>query len=278
MWVDLAWEGMDPDHPLTLPDGRDISDVIASGNVRQIIDQVWLKIVNYGKPTDMLWSTGMAITVVSRRMADALIEAGAEDVDVFPVTVRRQRSPDLEDYVLLVCNGHGADRRVREFPLGRRSTSSLDVHADVLAKVRQRGCAGFEVEDARQLAEDIAAEQSAIPEDPVCRDPQLWSSTHESGATRLRLTIDETVEDSLFAVPVDALSSAITIENLTENPDGSLSSHDATPITFFPPFAKDASGMVVNSFLVQDDEQLLLNVDHFPGSAEYPLTVDIAIR
>jgi hypothetical protein len=281
MWVDLAWEGQDPDAPLTLPDGRDASDVIASGDFRQIADQTWLEVTHAGKPTDMLWSTGMAITVVSQRMADALVAAGAEEFDVFPVTVRRRRSPDMENYVVLVCNGHGEARPVREFPLGRRATPWLDVRADVLAEVSRRGCTGFDVEDARRRAEDMAADQSVMAQDLVCRDPRLWSSAAERGDRGLRLTIDSSIDESMFAVPADAFPTTAATRNLTENSDGSLSvlSPDGgVPLTRSAPLARDAAGKYVDSFWFQDGEQLVLNVDHYPGSTVYPLIVDVTLH
>lgn len=276
LWVDLAWAGKDPDRPFTLPDGREYPEVVAAGQFHQIADQVWLEVTNPGRAGDMLWSTGMALTVVSRRLADALVELGAADVGIFPVTIPQQPA-DQDGYVIVICHGSDADRPIREFPLGRRSTPWLDVSTAVLTGLRQRGVGGFGVEAARQWAEGIAAEAGDPPEDIDPGGSSRWSSERGSDAVAWVLTIDETITQSQWAIP-DAM--APSPGNLTENGDGSLAvlASDGTVLgTISPPAATDVSGKMINAFWVQDEGRTLLIVDHIPGLNDYPVTVHVTV-
>lgn len=279
MWVDLSWEGIQEGYPYRLPDGREYNDVIQAGEFAQIVDQVWLTVTNSGKPGDMLWSTGGALTVVSRRMAEVLVAAEPGNLEMFPVTIRRRRSPDLEDYVLLVGTGESIARRVREFPLGHRATRWLDVDPAVLTELRRLGFTGFDVEDARQLAEDIAAAQTA-PEPAIHRSLMWWASEITGDGTLLRLRVDEAVEETLFTVPEEVLPPGFVRGDVTVNGDDSASAiaPDGTGrVTFSRPVAIDASGGAVGCFWVEDDGALLLNVDHFPGITSYPVDIHAAV-
>lgn len=173
LWVELDWEGQDPDAPFTLPNGRELDEVIGSGEFDTIADQVWLSVSNSGKAGDILWTTSMAFTVISTRMLDILRQFGGVTLAAFPLATRRERSPGLHDYHLVVV-GDNDDSPVRRFPAGRRSTCDLDVHAEVLQELRRQGVDRYRVKDAQQykaeLAEDLANEIT----EPTNQDASLW--------------------------------------------------------------------------------------------------------
>lgn len=281
LWVELAWEGQDDDLPFTLDDGREVDEVIQSEGLREIADRLWLTVSGQGRTDDMLWSTGGMITVVSRAMADALVAAGAENLDIIPTTIRRARSVDLTDYVIVVPTGEGPDRPVREYPLGRRVTVYMDVSAEVLDALRHRGFDSFTVDDARQLSEDWAA-AAEIPLAPVQRDSSPWDllAGGEAGQGELRLRVLEGTEASLFVTPKDLLPGGGP-SGLRQNDDGSgalVSPDGAVTGTLGRPAAVDAAGADVNAFWFEDEGELILNVDHLPGVHAYPVTVRTAVR
>ncbi len=278
MWVDLSWEGIQEGFPYRLPDGREYNDIIQAGEFAQIADQVWLTVTNHGKPGDMLWSTGGALTVVSRRMAEVLVAAEPENLEIFPVTIRRRRSPDLEDYVLLIGTGESRERRVREFPLGHRATRMLDVDPVVLSELRRLGFTGFDVEDARERAEDIAAAQRA-PGPVIHRSPTRWASETTGDGALLRLRVDEAVEETLFTVPEEVLPPGFDHGDVRVNGDDSASAiTPAGRVVLSRPAATDAAGGAVGCFWVEDDGALLLSVDHFPGVTSYPVDIHAAVE
>ncbi len=281
MWVDLVWAGQDKDQPYLLPDGREYRDLIADGEFRQIADQVWLSVTNAGNTQDMLWTTSTAFPVVSVRMADALVDICGEGAfERYPVTVRRKRPPDIDGYVVLIPTGLGVGRGVREFPLGHRATSSLDVDAGVLEQLRARSIEGFEVADARELAELFAHMASRNEEPRILSDPALWSVSHAPEVTQLRLTLDTSVNASMIELSRDVLPAVVDGADLTEEPDGSLTFTSNTPsasVTLSNPVATDATGVTVGAFWFVADGRVTLNVDHIPGSHAYPVTVDVSM-
>ncbi|WP_237709084.1 hypothetical protein [Citricoccus sp. CH26A] len=283
LWVELGWEGQDEDAPFTLPDGRDLYRVIEDGPFASIADRVWLEVSNPGTTGDVLWTTGMAFTVVSGRFLEALPAAGARNVEAFPLTIRRKRAADVEGYHLVVVHGEDPNLPVRGFPNGRRSTPWLDVHVDVLAELRRRGIDGFEVEDARELSEGLAAEADD-GSDPVNRDDRLWEAYVEepaAGAAVLRLRVEDGNLSGQFQVPAGRLSSSPQGSRLREDPDGcwsALATDGSVVYTLSRPIAVDASGTPVASWWYEDGNRIHLNVDHLPGVHTYPVTVEATLR
>lgn len=283
LWVELDWEGQDADAPFTLPDGRQIDEVIEAGEFASIADHVWLSVSNSGKAGDMLWTTSMAFTAVSGRLLNALRAAGAKTVEAFPLTIRRKRSPNLEGYHLVVVTGQDPNRPVREFPAGRRSTPSLDVHVDVLAELRRQGIDGFVAEDAEQRAAGVAA-AADDGTDLVNRDARLWDELPQdtpAGTTVLRLRIEDEDLPGQFEVPsgrILALPEGTKYRETADQFWSVVAPDGAVVFTLSPPVAVDASGTPISSWWFEDSGRTHLNVDHLPGVHTYPVTVEATLR
>lgn len=282
MWVELAWNGKREEAPYRLSDRREYYDVVAAGEFAQIAGQVWLEVEKAGSAQDLLWTTGMALTVVSRRLAKALADILDEDeFSVFPVPLRRGRSPDIDDYLILIPAGEGPDRRVREFPFGRRATWSIDVEASVLKELRARGIDKFDVADARKRADDIAAEAVGAAAEGVgglvFTDAVLWDAETTPAATALTLTIEGAVEPSSFAVPLEVIPES---ENVTLGADGAatVSAPHGEEFVLCRPVAQDGAGAFVNAFWSHVGPRPFLNVDHIPGVTTYPVIVRSSLR
>lgn len=283
LWVELAWEGQDADAPFTLPDGRPLDEVNTTGEFASIAEHVWLSVSNPGTAGDMLWTTSMAFTVVSTRMLEGLRQSGAAHLEAFPLTVRRKRSLNLDGYHLVVVAGDDQHGPVRGFPPGRRSTTWLDVHLDVLTELRRGGIGGLAVEDAQRLAANLAQEDTDQDEDPVNQDASLWGvqQPDTTGASVFRLRIPDESLPGQFELPADLPPPSPPEASWRENADLSWSSvaPDGTVTsTLSAPAAADASGTPVSAWWFEDTGRIHLNVDHLPGVHAHPVTVEASLR
>ena len=213
----------------------------------------------------------MALTVASRRFAEALTESGAAGLSLFPITIPAK--PEL-DYLIVICEGQGPERPVREFPLGRYATPWLDVSAEVAERLGRTGMTGVDREPAITLAQDLAA--AAAEDDVVSNDDEgLWSIREPD--SQLRLTIPQGVEDSMFSLPL-ADWTGVPTGQWIEQPTGSVSvvADDGTELmTLGAPSAADASGTLVNAFFLVEEGSVLVNVDYDPAQSAYPVSVNI---
>lgn len=113
MWVRLAWEGMKPEKWPPLPDGRDVEEAIRVDGFSALPSPVWLVPWNWGRMVDWLWTGGTGLKVFSQAMIDAFDSAGVVGMETLPVTIRRQRSADIEGYSLVRFT---SESQIKPFP------------------------------------------------------------------------------------------------------------------------------------------------------------------
>ncbi|WBL18789.1 hypothetical protein [Citricoccus sp. NR2] len=148
MWVGLAWEGIDPDRPFTLPDGTDFLDLLSEGRFSSIADKVWLQADKKGRMEDVLWTCTMSYTAISTRLVKALKKFTPEGIQSWPLEVRSKRGEKLsDDYHLIVISPTASDDSpVRSFPYKDLPSASFDVTSEVFDHLKEQGITGFSAE------------------------------------------------------------------------------------------------------------------------------------
>mgnify|MGYP001609068977 CR=1 FL=1 len=152
-WGNLAWADQTDETIFTLPDGRSVRDVLASGGL-DTLPECWIGISNTGKLDDMIWSGAMMYSFVSDRFLQALETAGIGGYQTLPLETQPKRGARFSGYSLLLPDGGDPDADIRSYPYVYRPTAALDVSARVLQALTDAGAADLATKDA---AESVAA-------------------------------------------------------------------------------------------------------------------------
>ncbi|WP_435746002.1 hypothetical protein [Microbacterium sp. PMB16] len=149
-WGLLSWAGQQEAWNI-LPDGRDVGDVLRSGDLTSL-PPTWIKITNTGTYGDMLWDGAGGFSFVSERFVSAIQEAGFGGFQLLPLEVQPKRGERFPGYSLLLPDNKDEDAPIRSSPFVYRSTSWLDVSAEALAALERAGVTAFDVTDAAKDA------------------------------------------------------------------------------------------------------------------------------
>lgn len=156
-WGSLWWAGLIGDEWGTLPDGREVLDVLVAGELAAL-QSTWIRIENTGAYGDMLWSTSMMTTFVSERFASVIQDAGFGGYQLLPLDTQPKRGERFSGYSLLLPDNSDPDAAIRSFPYPYRPTVSLDVSAEVMAALTEAGVTDFRADDAVKRATESLAD------------------------------------------------------------------------------------------------------------------------
>lgn len=151
-WGSLHWAELEGDDWGTLPDSRELWDVLAEGDV-SALQSTWIKIENTGAYGDMLWSGSMMTAFVSHRFAAAIQDAGFAGYQLLPLEVQPKSGARFAGYSLLLPDNSDPDAAIRSFPYPYRPTVALDVSAEVMAVLAEAGVTDFLAEAATKRAQ-----------------------------------------------------------------------------------------------------------------------------
>lgn len=151
-WVVPTWGGQTKDLWWTLPDGSDVTDIIASGNWASL-PKPTLHVENTGTLRDMLHNTGMAPAVVSDKFVEVVRASHISGLSFVPAQIVPKRGKPFDGYSLAFHNNADEDD-VRGFP-NWRNTALMDVRAGVLTALTDAGVSGFHVQAAEDAAEAL---------------------------------------------------------------------------------------------------------------------------
>jgi hypothetical protein len=144
MWVMPEWEGRPQFGPWQLPDGRDVTAVIADGSIDDVPFAVWFRPFNSGKRLgDLLWAGGLSTKLASRRFVDVLDQIGATGYRTYEVTfIDRKRNP-IEGYLGIASTGSDPALDVTHYK--GFQNSGLHVKRHVLDALLAAGVDRFDV-------------------------------------------------------------------------------------------------------------------------------------
>ncbi len=151
-WGSLHWPELKADEWGTLPDGREVWDVLDEGELRTL-QTTWIKVENTGVYGDMLWSGSMMTAFVSSRFASAIQNAGFRGFQLLPLEVQPKRGERFTGYSLLLPDNNNPDAAIRSFPYPYRPTVALDVSAEVMNALTEAGATDFHAEPASNRAQ-----------------------------------------------------------------------------------------------------------------------------
>lgn len=156
-WGSLSWKGLPQDEWGTLPDGREVWDVLVAGELTAL-QEAWIRIENTGVYGDMLWSGSMITAFVSSRFASAIQDAGFGGFELLPLEVRPKRGESVAGFSLLLPDNDNPDAPIRSFPYPYRTTVALDVSAEVIATLTSAGITDFRADDAVKRVTELLAD------------------------------------------------------------------------------------------------------------------------
>lgn len=158
-WVTPTWGGQPKDQWWTLPNGTDVTEIIAAGNGLSLPAPT-LHVDNTGALRDMLHNSAMVPAVVSDRFVEAIRESNITGLNFVPAPVVPKRGKPFDGYSLAFLT-NADDDDVRAFP-NRLDTALFDVTADTLHALTAAGVDGFHVRPALEVVE----EYRSIPDGP----------------------------------------------------------------------------------------------------------------
>ena len=153
LWVHFAWDGIDPNKPAILPDGRDWEEVIVKEGLKGLPSPIWLEPWNSGRLVDWLWP-GLSERVFSQNMLKVFLNCGVKEIETLPLTIRRKRDPDIEGYSLVKFSG---DEQVQYFPPDNPYGFSLVVSENIKEELMNQKLTGFTIQTAADAWEEHLA-------------------------------------------------------------------------------------------------------------------------
>lgn len=114
LWAIPTWEGKSEYGPWLLPDGRDITDVIATGEAHELGYRYWFEPPqSWRRAGDLLWSGGLATHVASERFVDVLSGISATGYRTYPAPFRTQQGEPIPGFVGLAVTSNADDTDLR---------------------------------------------------------------------------------------------------------------------------------------------------------------------
>lgn len=125
LWVEPRWDGIDDSGYWLLPDGRDISEVVAEGQLDEIPFEVWFRAFGSGtKRGDLLWTGGLAQKFASQRFVEVLQGLGVTGYITYDLAIVDKKGNPIEGYVGFATAPTSDDDEIRPL-FGRQGFTFL---------------------------------------------------------------------------------------------------------------------------------------------------------
>ena len=116
LWAVPKWQGQGDLGPWLLPDGRQILDLIATGDVAELPFPIWFEpYQSYRHAGDLIWTTA-EIKLASVRFVDVLRSIGATGFQTYAATVKSKKGEPISGFVGLGVNSSSDDTDLTNFP------------------------------------------------------------------------------------------------------------------------------------------------------------------
>ena len=104
MWAVVKWEGQGDVGPWLLPDGREILDLVATGDVDELGFPIWFEpYQSYRNAGDLIWTTAW-IKLASQRFVDVLTSIKATGFQTYDANLRTNTGEPIPGFVGLGVN------------------------------------------------------------------------------------------------------------------------------------------------------------------------------
>ena len=95
LWALPRWEGQGELGSWLLPDGREVFDLIATGDIDDLCFLIWFEpYQSYPRAGDLIW-TGSEIKLASQRFVDVLTSIGATGFQSYDADQRSKKSESI---------------------------------------------------------------------------------------------------------------------------------------------------------------------------------------
>ncbi len=109
LWAIPKWEGQSELGPWLLPDGRDIIELIATGDVDELGFPIWFEpYQSYRQAGDLIWTTSW-MKLASERFVEVLRSVGATGFQTYETNLRTKRGEAIPGFVGLGVNSSSDD-------------------------------------------------------------------------------------------------------------------------------------------------------------------------
>jgi hypothetical protein len=143
MWAVPEWEGKPAFGPYLLPDGRDITALIADGDIDDLPFPVWFRRSRGTRHGDLLWAGGLSTKLASRRFVEVLDRIGATGYRTFEITVIDRKRTSIDGYIGIASTGSDPELDITHYN-GCQNTG-LHVKRHVLDALITAGVDAFDV-------------------------------------------------------------------------------------------------------------------------------------
>lgn len=141
LWVVPTGESRPEMGCWTTEDGRDVMEVVGSGQADALTFAVWFEQSPDGgdRRGDMLWTQGAPMSIVSEAFVEGLRTLGVEGWDTYPVDIRGRDGEAVSGYVGLVPDATGTSEVVVGSWPSTKPFWSLTVTDDVCLSLHEMG-------------------------------------------------------------------------------------------------------------------------------------------
>jgi hypothetical protein len=109
LWAVVKWEGQGDVGPWLLPDGREILDLIATGDVDELGFPIWFEpYQSYRNAGDLIWTTAW-MKLASQRFVDVLTSIKATGFQTYDANLRSKKGEPIPGFVGLGVNSSSED-------------------------------------------------------------------------------------------------------------------------------------------------------------------------